>query len=149
MKHYLLMFATMVALTVYYYRDNKQAIKTDKAPVPTSPYSQGIESNGFVFVAGQIGLNPATRTLVSGGLEAEVPQIMSNIEGVLEKLGSDVNHIVNATVFMRNLQDFKKMNELYGKYFSPLHFPARTTVQVDSLPGGAAIEIAVIAVKKK
>ncbi|GAB2786608.1 RidA family protein [Rhabdobacter roseus] len=119
-------------------------IRTDQAPTPVGPYSQAVEANGFLFVAGQVGLNPATGKLVEGGIEQEVPQIMKNIEAILKAAGTDLTHIVNTTIFMKDLKQFGTVNELYSRYFSQ-NYPARTTVGAAELPAGGAIEIAVVA----
>jgi 2-iminobutanoate/2-iminopropanoate deaminase len=133
------------------FAQNKEIIKTDKAPVPIGPYSQGIKANGFLFVSGQIGLNPSTRKLVEGGTEAEATQIMENIRAILSAGGARMEDIVSTTVYLKNIEDFQKMNEIYGKYFTG-NFPTRSTVGVSSLAGGANIEITVTALlpsKKK
>ena len=125
----------------------KKIIKTDEAPVPIAPYSQGVVANGFLFVAGQVGLDPKTRQLVPGGLEAETAQIMENIKAILKVANLDLTHVVNTTIYLKDIGNFAKVNEIYGKYFTA-DFPARTTVGVANLPGGANIEIAVVAVVK-
>jgi 2-iminobutanoate/2-iminopropanoate deaminase len=133
------------------FAQNKEIIKTDKAPVPIGPYSQGIKANGFLFVSGQIGLNPSTRKLVEGGTEAEATQIMENIRAILSAGGARMEDIVSTTVYLKNIEDFQKMNEIYGKYFTG-NFPTRSTVGVSSLAVGANIEITITALlpsKKK
>jgi 2-iminobutanoate/2-iminopropanoate deaminase len=122
----------------------KQVVRSAKAPEPIGPYSQGVVANGMLFVAGQLGLDPTTRKLVEGGLEKEVPRIMENIKAILAASGMDLTHVVNTTIFMKDLKQFGKVNELYATYFTE-DFPARTTVGVSDLPGGASIEIAVVA----
>ncbi len=126
------------------FAQNKEIIKTDKAPVPIAPYSQGIKANGFLFVSGQIGLNPVNRKLVEGGVETETTQIMENIKAVLSAGGATMEDIVSTTVYLKNINDFQKMNEIYGRYFTG-NFPTRSTVGVSSLAGGANIEITVTA----
>jgi 2-iminobutanoate/2-iminopropanoate deaminase len=126
------------------FAQNKEIIKTDKAPVPIAPYSQGIKVNGFLFVSGQIGLNSSTRKLVEGGTEAETTQIMENIRAVLAAGGAKMEDIISTTIYLKNMDDFQKMNEIYGKYFTG-NFPTRSTVGVSSLAGGANIEITVTA----
>ena len=126
------------------FAQHKEIVKTDKAPVPIAPYSQAIKSNGFLFVSGQIGLDPTTRKLVDGGFEAETVRIMENIKAVLEAADAKLSDIVNTTIYIKDMNNFAKVNEIYGKYFTG-DFPARTTIGVDNLPGGASIEIAVIA----
>ena len=126
------------------FAQNKEIIKTDKAPVPIAPYSQGIKANGFLFVSGQIGLNPVNRKLVEGGVEAETTQIMENIKAVLSAGGATMEDIVSTTVYLKNIDDFQKMNAIYGKYFTA-NFPTRSTVGVSNLASGATIEITVTA----
>ena len=126
------------------FAQNKEIIKTDKAPVPIAPYSQGIKANGFLFVSGQIGLIPSTRKLVEGGVEAETAQIMENIRAVLTAGGARMEDIVSTTIYLKNIDDFQKMNDIYGRYFTG-NFPTRSTVGVSSLAGGANIEITVTA----
>ena len=146
-------FLTIIVLFISFglFAQNKEIIKTDKAPVPIAPYSQGIKANGFLFVSGQIGLNPNTRKLVEGGMEAETVQIMENIRAVLTAGGARMEDIVSTIVYLKNIDDFQKMNEIYGRYFTG-NFPTRSTVGVSSLAGGANIEITVTALlppKKK
>jgi 2-iminobutanoate/2-iminopropanoate deaminase len=124
----------------------KKIIKTDQAPAPIGPYSQAVEANGLVFVAGQLGLNPPTRQLVAGGVEAETKQIMENIKAILMAGNFSMNDIVNTTIFLKDLSHFPKVNEIYGSYFTS-NFPARTTVGSNNLPAGASIEIAVVAMR--
>ena len=130
------------------FAQKKEIIKTDKAPVPIAPYSQAVKANGFVYVAGQIGLEPVSRKLVEGGIEKETPQIMENIKAILAEAGLELKHIVNTTIYMKDLSNFEVVNKIYGSYFAG-EYPARATVGVANLPGGANIEIAVVAVAKK
>ncbi len=140
-----LIFTIISVFIVYFsFAQHKEIVKTDKAPVPIAPYSQGVKSNGLLFVAGQIGLEPSTRKLVDGGFEVETVRIMENIKAVVEAAGSKMDDIVNTTIYMKDINNFAKVNEIYGKYFTS-DFPARTTVGVANLPGGANIEIAVVA----
>jgi 2-iminobutanoate/2-iminopropanoate deaminase len=137
---------TIIALFITFglFAQNKEIIKTDKAPVPIAPYSQGIKANGFLFVSGQIGLNPSNRKLVEGGVEAETTQIMENIRAILSAGGARMEDIISTTIYLKNMDDFQKMNGIYGKYFTE-NFPTRSTVGVSSLAGGANIEITVTA----
>ncbi|MPR34737.1 Rid family detoxifying hydrolase [Salmonirosea aquatica] len=144
MKRILLLLAFLLCTGLSAFAQ-KQIIRTDGAPQPVGPYSQGVVAQGLLFVAGQVGLDPATRKLVEGGLEKEVPQIMENIKAILAAHGMDMTHVVNTTIFMKNLAQFEKVNDLYASYFTR-DFPARTTVGVDAIPAGGAIEIAVVAV---
>jgi 2-iminobutanoate/2-iminopropanoate deaminase len=123
---------------------SKKAVDTADAPKAVGPYSQAIVVNGFVFAAGQIGTDPKTGTLVEG-FEAQTEQVLKNIAGVLNASGSSLDDVVKATVFLADMDDFAKMNEIYAKHFNA-PFPARSTVQVARLPRDAKIEIEVIAV---
>lgn len=144
MKSYFLVFALF--LGSLFASAQKKIIKTDQAPVPIAPYSQAVEANGFIFVAGQIGLNPQTRQLVPRGIEAEAGQIMENIKAILLAANLTMNDIVNTTIYLKDIAAFQKVNDIYGKYFNG-NFPARTTVGINNLPGGASIEIAVTAMR--
>lgn len=144
-------FTILLLSTLFSLAQNKEIIKTDKAPVPIAPYSQGIKANGFLFVSGQIGLNPSTRKLVEGGMQAEAVQIMENIRAILTAGGAGMEDVISTTIYLKNIDDFQKMNEIYGRYFTG-NFPTRSTVGVSSLAGGANIEITVTALspmKKK
>ena len=123
----------------------KRIIKTAQAPQPIGPYSQAVAANGFLFVAGQVGANPQTRQLVTESFEAEATQVLENIKQILKAAGLDFRHVVKATIYVKDISQFAKVNEIYGKYFlsDP---PARETVQVANLPGNANIEISVVAV---
>jgi len=144
MKTIFLFFALSISTLVAF--SQKKIIKTDQAPVPIAPYSQAVEANGMVFVAGQIGLNPQTRQLVAGGFEEEAVQIMENIKAILRAANLNMDDIVNTTIYLKDIANFAKVNDIYGKYFNG-NFPARTTVGINNLPGGASLEIAVIAVR--
>lgn len=126
----------------------KRAIETPDAPKAIGPYSQAIVVNGFIFAAGQVGADPKTGTLVEGGIEAQTEQVLKNIEAVLKASGSSMENVVKTTVFLADMNDFGKMNEVYAKYFKA-PFPARSTVQVARLPRDAKVEIEAVAVKSK
>lgn len=121
-----------------------QIIKTDKAGPPVGPYSQAIKASGFIFVAGEKGMDPTTKQIVPGGIEPETRQTLENIKAILEEAGSNMDLVVSTFVFMMDLSQFSKMNAIYAEYFKA-NPPGRTTVEVKSLPAGAHIEITAIA----
>jgi 2-iminobutanoate/2-iminopropanoate deaminase len=127
-----------------YTKEGKKIIKTDQAPQAIGPYSQAVQTEQVVYTAGQIGIDPATQELVSGGVESETRQVLTNIKQVLEATNSGLNYIVKTTVFLRDMADFAKMNAVYAEFF-PENPPARSTVQVAALPKGVAIEIEAVA----
>jgi 2-iminobutanoate/2-iminopropanoate deaminase len=117
-----------------------EVIKTDKAGPPVGPYSQGIRAGGFVFVAGEKGMDPVTQKMVPGGIEPETRRTLENIKAILEEAGSSMDRVVSTFVFMTNLNEFAQMNAIYAEYFK-VNPPGRTTVEVKSLPAGACVEI--------
>jgi 2-iminobutanoate/2-iminopropanoate deaminase len=123
-------------------------IKTEKAPAAIGPYSQGILSGSLLFASGQIPLDPAAGSLVSGGIQSETKQVLENLKAVLEAGGAGLKDVVKTTVYMADLSEFAQMNEVYGLYFSG-EPPARSTVGVASLPRGARVEIEAVAVIPK
>ena len=112
-----------------------QVIKTDKAGPPVGPYSQAIKASGFIFVAGEKGMDPATKQIVPGGIEPETRQTLENIKAILEEAGSNMDLVVSTFVFMTDLSQFSRMNAIYAEYFK-VNPPGRTTVEVKSLPAG-------------
>lgn len=123
---------------------DKKIITTENAPKAIGPYSVAVSANGFVFTSGQLGLDPATGTIVEGGIEAETRQALKNIKAVLEAAGSSLALVVKTTVFLRDMNDFSRMNAVYGEFFTE-NPPARSTVQA-SLPRNGAVEIETVAV---
>ena len=122
---------------------SKEAIKTGKAPEAIGPYSQAIKSGDFIFCSGQIPLAP-DGVLVEGNIELQIRQVMNNIKEVLEAAGTDFSTVLKTTIFLTDLSDFQKVNEVYAEYFDE-PYPARSTVGVAALPRGARIEMEVIA----
>jgi 2-iminobutanoate/2-iminopropanoate deaminase len=122
----------------------KKHISTNQAPQPIGPYSQGVVSGGLLFVSGQIALDPETGELVEGGIENQTDQVMRNLLAVLKASKMGPENVVKATIYLADLQDFPRMNEVYARYLGK-EPPARSTVQVAGLPRGARIEIDVIA----
>ena len=121
-----------------------QTISTDKAPKALGPYSQAILANGFVFLSGQIAIDPQNNQFAGGSIEEQTKQVLNNLSCVLQSVGSNLNKALKTTVFLKNLTDFEAMNKVYAEYF-PDHKPARATVEVAALPKGALVEIEMIA----
>ncbi len=122
----------------------KQIVRTSEAPDPIGPYSQAVRAGHFLFVSGQTPLDPKTGTLVSGDIQAQARRIMQNLEAILKEAGASFAHVVKTTIYLVDLADFERVNEIYGSYV-PHDPPARTTVQVSALPRRALIEIDVVA----
>jgi 2-iminobutanoate/2-iminopropanoate deaminase len=122
----------------------KEIIKTDNAPKAIGPYSPGISTDGLIFTAGQVGIIPETGNIIEGGVEAETRQALKNIKNILEAGGSALDWVVKTTVFLRDMNDFSRMNSVYAEFFNE-NPPARSTVQVAALPKAAAVEIESIA----
>jgi 2-iminobutanoate/2-iminopropanoate deaminase len=122
----------------------KRAVESAEAPKAIGPYSQAIVANGFVYTAGQVGTDPKTGALIEGGIVEQTEQALKNIEAVLKAAGSGMEDVVKTTVFLADMNDFAKMNEVYAKRFKQ-PFPARSTVQVARLPRDAKIEIEAVA----
>ena len=124
---------------------SKRVIRTDQAPAPFqgAPYSQGIAANGFVFVSGQLGVDPGG-SMVEGGIAEQTEQVMQNLSAILGAAGTSLENVVKATIFLADLGDFQEMNEVYGRYMGD-EPPARATFEVAGLPSGALVEIDVVA----
>ena len=123
-----------------------EAVRSDSAPAPVGPYSQGVRSGDFVYTSGQIPLDPATGELVSGDIARETEQVLENVARVLEAGGTSLAKAIKVAVFLTDMGDFGRVNEVYAKYFSE-PFPARSCIQVAALPMGVRVEIEVIAVR--
>jgi 2-iminobutanoate/2-iminopropanoate deaminase len=122
----------------------KKILDAPSAPPPVGPYSVVTEANGFVFISGQGAMDPATGKVVAGGVEAEAEQVMRNIGAILGDVGLDYTDIVKTTIFLVDMDDFPKVNAVYGKYVADAK-PARSTVAVAGLPLGIQVEIEVLA----
>ncbi|PYO27189.1 MAG: deaminase [Candidatus Rokuibacteriota bacterium] len=122
----------------------RNPIQTPRAPKPIGPYSPGIIDVDFVFVSGQGSIDPATGTLQRGDVRSETRRVFENIKAILEAGGSSLAKVVKCNVYLRDMNDFEAMNEVYATYFEP-PYPARTTIQAGALPGGIAVEIECIA----
>lgn len=124
--------------------EKRTVVTTDQAPKAIGPYSVAIKAGPFVFTSGQLGLEPASGALVEGGVEAETRQALTNLRHVLEAAGSSLSLVVKTTVFLRDINDFARMNAVYGEFFTQ-DPPARSAVQVAALPKGGAVEIEAVA----
>ena len=122
----------------------KEIISTDKAPAAIGPYSQAVKVGNFLFTSGMIPIDPATNTLVEGGIEVQAEQALTNIKNLLEASGSSTDKVVKTVVFIKDMNDFAKVNEIYAKYFTE-NYPARSCVEVARLPKDVLIEIEAIA----
>ncbi len=122
----------------------RDVILTDRGPKPIGPYSQAIRTNGFLYVSGQVALDPKTGEMTGTDIGQQTERVLENVKGILEAAGSNMHHVVKTTVFLKDMNEFAAMNEVYAKYFT-LAPPARSTVQVSRLPKDALVEIEVIA----
>ena len=122
----------------------KEAIATERGPKAIGPYSQAIKANGFVFVSGQVPLDPRTQQLVEGDVARQTERVLENLKGIVEAAGSTLDRAVKTTVFLKDMADFAAMNEVYGRYFLSQP-PARATVEVARLPRDVRVEIDLIA----
>ena len=122
----------------------RKPVHTDQAPKPIGPYSQAIIENGFVFVSGQGCINPSTGQIERGDARSETKRVFENLKTILESAGSSLAKVVKCNVYLRDINDFQVMNEVYATYFDA-PYPARTTIQAGALPAGIAVEIECIA----
>lgn len=121
-------------------------IRTEKAPAPIGPYNQGVLAGDTLYISGQISIDPVTGLLKKKDIHEETHQVMQNLKAILVAANMGFNHVVKATIFIMDMQQFSEINEVYGKYFEG-DFPARETVQVAALPKSVNVEISMIAVK--
>ena len=122
----------------------REIVHTDKAPKAIGPYSQAIRTDSMIFAAGQTGIDPATGDVVPGGVEEQTRQVLTNLQNVIEAAGSSFKYVVKTTVFLRDMNDFAKMNAIYAEYFGE-NPPARSTIAVAGLPKNGLVEIEAIA----
>lgn len=127
----------------------KKIIFTDKAPAPIGPYSQAVLIGNTLYTSGQIALHPESGALVMNDIETETEQVMQNMKAVLDAADMSFEHVVKATIFISNMDDFARINSVYGKYFNEKTAPARETVQVARLPKSVNVEISMVAVKSQ
>ena len=124
----------------------KESINVNGAPAAVGPYSHAVKANGFIYISGQLGLDPATGSLTEG-VKAQTRQRLENVKTILEGCGSDLQHVVKTGIFLDDINDFGAVNAIYGEYFTD-ELPARSCVEVAKLPKGGLVEIEVIAVEK-
>jgi 2-iminobutanoate/2-iminopropanoate deaminase len=122
----------------------KDVVLTTRGPKPIGPYSQGIKANGFLFVSGQVALDPASGEFSGVTIQQQTERVLENLKAILEASGVSLGHVVKTTVFLKNMSDFAAMNEVYARYFTAAP-PARSTIEVARLPKDALVEIEVIA----
>jgi 2-iminobutanoate/2-iminopropanoate deaminase len=121
-----------------------ETVATDRGPKAIGPYSQAVRANGFVFLSGQIPIDPRTQQIVEGNASVQTERVLENLKGVVEAAGSSMQRVVKATVFLADMNDFAEVNEVYSRYFVT-HPPARSTVEVSKLPRNVRVEIDLIA----
>ena len=124
----------------------KEIVKTDQAPTPVGPYNQAIIAGDFIFTAGQIAIDPATGKLAENDIQKQTRLVIRNLEAVLKAAGSDLSRVVKTTVFLKDMNDFAAMNEIYAEFFSE-NSPARSAVEVARLPKDMLVEIECVALK--
>jgi len=136
----------MMTENFYFYHMEKIIINTPSAPAPIGPYSQAVQFGNFLFVSGQVAINPESGNVEATDVIGETHQVMHNLRGVLHASQMDFNNVVKTTIFLSDMSLFANVNEIYGKYFNG-DFPARETVAVKGLPKGVNVEISVIAAR--
>ncbi len=122
----------------------KDIVVTDRGPKPIGPYSQAVRANGFLFISGQVALDPVTAEMTGTDIAQQTQRVLENVKAILEAGGSNFHHVVKTTVFLKSMNDFAAMNEVYARYFTAAP-PARSTVEVSRLPKDSLVEIEVIA----
>ena len=122
----------------------RDIVTTDRGPKPIGPYSQAVKANGFLYLSGQVALDPKTNEMTGADIRQQTERVLENIKGIVEAAGSNLHHVIKTTVFLNDMNEFPQMNEVYARYFSAAP-PARSTVQVARLPKDALVEIEVIA----
>ena len=123
----------------------KKIITSKNAPSPIGPYNQAVIANGFMYISGQVGMNPKTGKIIKDSISDETEQVMKNLSSILNEASISFENVVKTTIFLSDMNDFSLVNEVYGKYFEEDTAPARETVQVSKLPLGVNVEISMIA----
>ena len=147
MKHVLITIAVVLLVGCAHGTVPRKAITSDDAPAALGPYSPGVQVGEFLFLSGQIGLNPESGKLVEGGIKEQTKQVLDNLGAVLKEAGMDYENVVRATVYLSDMNNFQSMNSVYSGYFNSPHPPSRSTVEVRLLPKGALVEIDLIAME--
>ena len=147
MKHLLITIAVVLLVGCAHGTVPRKAITSDEAPAALGPYSPGVQVGEFLFLSGQIGLNPESGKLVEGGIKEQTKQVLDNLGAVLKEAGMDYDNVVRATVYLSDMNNFQSMNSVYSGYFNTPHPPSRSTVEVRLLPKGALVEIDLIAME--
>jgi 2-iminobutanoate/2-iminopropanoate deaminase len=122
----------------------KNVVTTERGPKPIGPYSQAIKANGFIYVSGQVALDPKSGEMAGTEIRPQTERTLENVKGILEAAGVNLHHVIKTTVFLKDMNDFPAMNEVYARYFTSAP-PARSTVQVSRLPKDALVEIEIVA----
>ncbi len=125
----------------------KKIIKTSSAPAPIGPYNQAVQFGNTLYISGQVAIDPATNNLVEGDIKREAQQCMENLKAILTEAGMDFSNVVKSSIFLRDMNEFTEVNEVYGSYFDSETAPARETVEVANLPKFVGVEISMIAIK--
>jgi 2-iminobutanoate/2-iminopropanoate deaminase len=126
----------------------KEVISTSDAPEAIGPYSQAIRVNGFIFTSGQVAIDPATQQVIGGDVSAQTERVLKNLANILNAAGSGLEKVIKTTVYLKNMNDFAVMNEVYGRHFTE-NPPARSTVEVSRLPKDVLVEIDAVAILRK
>lgn len=141
MKKILLLPLVALSLLVSCANKGIKIIHTDNAPEPIGPYSQAVVYNGLVYCSGQIGLDPKTQTLVTGGIESETAQALNNLKAVIEAAETNMDKMLKSTIYITDMENFNTVNSIYDTYFNEGHYPARAVVEVSALPKDALVEV--------
>ena len=139
-----IVIAAALCVQISFAQTTRSVVATEKAPKAIGPYSQAVIAGNLVFASGQLGIDPATNAFVSGGIKEQTEQVLKNLKAVLTEAGSSLERVASCTVYLKDMNDFAAMNEIYAKYF-PTKPPSRATVQVAKLPKDGLVEISCIA----
>lgn len=123
----------------------KRRVHTDQAPRPVGPYSQAVEIDGWLYVAGQVPIDPATGEWITGDIAAQTERVLRNVQAILEAAGASLCDVIKTTVYMADLREFAMMNEVYARFFADACPPARATIEAKHLPGGSRLEVEAVA----